>query len=386
LSLKLGILAGEASGDNLGAGLMRALSEQSGERVQFVGVGGERMIAAGLDSLAPIELLQVNGFREPLARLPALVRLMRRLTRALVAADVDAFIGVDFNVFNFLLESALRKRGLATVHYVSPSVYAWRSGRTRRVEKSADVLLCLYPFEPAFYTGLHVDARFVGHPLADAIDPSMSAAPARAAARAKLSVADASQVLAVLPGSRRSEVALMIDGFLDAAARFCATHPGTAVVIPCLRKTLRDEVQRAVQRHPDLPVTVYDGDARLPLTACDIALVKSGTSTLEATLLHRPMVVSYRLGWFTYQLARRLVRSPFVALPNILAGRELVPELLQDAATPAALAAALTAELHKSRSDADAEAPFVALHEQLRQGADANAAAAVLRLVAQRHP
>lgn len=386
MSLTLGMLAGEASGDNLGAGLMQALQRQYGALdpagdIRFIGVGGPRMQALGLQSLASMDELAVNGFREPILRLPQLLKLLRRLIREMQAAEVDAFIGVDFNVFNFLLESRLKKRGVTTVHYVSPSVYAWRAGRTKRVAKSADLLLCLYPFEPAFYSGLPLRAEFIGHPLADEIDPDAGNATARQDARAALGLRRDSTVMALLPGSRNSEVALMIEHFLDAADLFSAEQGGVQIVIPCLRPQIRTRVAAAVAQHAKLDVTLYDGNARQALVAADVALVKSGTSTLEAMLLHRPMVVSYRLGALSYQLAKRVVRTPYVALPNILAGEMLVPELIQDEATGPALAAALTEQLACARRDAGYTQAFLDLHEQLRQGADTKAAAAVLRLL-----
>lgn len=386
MPLTLGILAGEASGDLLGAGLMAQLKAQyaarhPGQPVRFVGIGGPRMAAAGLDSLGSMDALSVNGFREPLLRLPQLLALMRRLIRDFTAQRVDAFIGVDFNVFNFLLEAALKKRGVRTVHYVSPSVYAWRSGRTRRVANSADLLLCLYPFEPAFYAGLDLQAEFIGHPLAQEIDFETGSDAARQAARQALDLDRERKVLALLPGSRDSEVALMIDVFLRAAQLFAQEHPGLQVAVPCLRPTIRARVEQALVAHPELDVVLHDGNARQALTAADIALVKSGTSTLETMLLHRPMVVSYRLGWFTYQVARWLVRTPHVALPNILAGRRLVPELIQHEATAPALAAALHEQLAMAQHASGQLAVFRELHQQLRQGADTRAATAVLRLL-----
>lgn len=381
-TIVVGILAGEASGDNLGAGLMQAMQSQSSLPLKFIGVGGEAMLAAGLSALAPLDALSVNGFRDPILKLPELIALLRRLVRTFEQAQIDVFIGVDFNVFNFILEAALRKRGIKTVHYVSPSVYAWRSGRTKRVARSADLLLCLYPFEPAFYAQTSVQAEFVGHPLADEIDLSAGADPARLSARQALGLTAERTVLAMLPGSRNSEVDLMIEPFLGAAALFAEENPGSVTVIPCVRPSIKARVEKALQDYPNLEVTLYEGNARRALVACDVALVKSGTSTLEAMLLHRPMVVSYRLGWWTYQLAKRVLRTPYVALPNILAGRALVPELLQHEGTAQALAQALQQELMAATHGAENTAAFEALHKQLRQGADAKAAASVLRLLA----
>ncbi|MCB1683259.1 MAG: lipid-A-disaccharide synthase [Pseudomonadales bacterium] len=372
-----GIVAGEASGDRLGAGLMRVLRQRQ-PGVRFVGIGGPLMLAEGLESLAHMDRLAVNGFVEPVRRLPDLVRLLRLLYRTFTQQQPTAFIGVDFNVFNFLIERLLKRRGVPTVHYVSPSVYAWRRGRVRAIARSTDLLLTLYPFEPAFYDHSRVRAVFVGHPLADEITPEASAAAARQAAQQVLEVQGARPCIAVLPGSRMSEVKLMTEPFLDACEQFRVRYPQAVFVIPALRESIEVWLREQLKARADLPVIVYRGNGRLALTACDAALVKSGTSTLEAMLLHRPMVVSYRLGEWTYQLVRRLLRTPYVALPNILAGRRLVAELLQHEATGTALADELARALDKASADPGYLAEFHDLHLQLRRNADDSAAAAVL--------
>lgn len=376
--LRIGLLAGEASGDALGAGLMREMTARAAPdvRIEYCGVGGDGMRQAGLVEMASMQELAVNGFVDPIKRLPHLLRLFRRLVNEFQNAKLDAFIGIDFNVFNFLLEGALKKRGIRTVHYVSPSVYAWRRGRTRRVAKVADLLLCLYPFEPDFYDGLAVKVVYVGHPLADRIAPDAGSPSARHEARQALGLS-ADTVLAVLPGSRRSEVALMLGPFLDAAQRFTASHDAQ-VVIPCINPAIQTVVEHALAEHAGIDAVVYPGNATLGLTAADVALVKSGTSTLETMLLKRPMVVSYRLGSLSYQVARLLVRTPYVALPNILAQRMLVPEFLQDAAHGPALAEALEAQWQAARTDPQFFDVFYALHARLAQGADVSAADAVL--------
>jgi lipid-A-disaccharide synthase len=373
----IGILAGEPSGDRLGAGLMRAMRQRRSD-VRFVGIGGPLMLAEGLECLVPMERLAVNGFVEPVKRLPDLVRILRMLLDRYRREPPAAFIGVDFNVFNFLLERLLKGRGVRTAHYVSPSVYAWRRGRVRRIARSTDLLLTLYPFEPAFYADSTVQAEFVGHPLADEIGPEMSDPAHRAAARKELGLSEAGPVVAVLPGSRSSEVKLMAPGFLSACEQIRTSLGQTQFVVPCLRPVIREAMEKLLSQHPDLQVTLYDGNARLALTACEAALVKSGTSTLEAMLLHRPMVVSYRLGELTYLLVNRLLRTPYVALPNILAGEALVPELLQHDATPDALAEKLLAELYRADRDDEYLSRFEALHASLRQGANERAADAVL--------
>lgn len=346
--------------------------------VRFVGIGGPLMLQEGLECLVPMERLAVNGFIEPVKRLPELVGILRKLLRTYRQLQPQAFIGVDFNVFNLLIERILKRRGVPTAHYVSPSVYAWRRGRVRRIARSTDLLLTLYPFEPGFYTESTVQAIFVGHPLADEISPEMSDAAHRQQARAELKLPETGTVVAVLPGSRLSEVKLMGPGFLAACERIAGRLDQVIFVVPCLRQVIREAMQELLESHPDLPVRLVSGNARLALTACDAALIKSGTSTLEAMLLHRPMVVSYRLGELTYQLVRRLLRTPYVALPNILAGRELVPELLQHDATPEALAENLLVQLDKASADAEYLSRFEVLHRSLRQGADDRAAEAVL--------
>ena len=381
-SLKIGILAGEASGDALGAGLMRQLTALAPDTT-FLGVGGDAMIAAGLQSLAPIDLLQVNGFREPIRRLPSLLGLFNRLAAAMIDARVDVFVGVDFNVFNLLLERRLKKAGITTVHYVSPSVYAWRRGRLKRIARSADLVLTLYPFEPALYRDRGIGAHYVGHPLADRIDFDASDRRHRQDARRTLGIAGAGPVIALLPGSRMSEIRLHGQVFLDTAERFATGNPDACFVVPCVNPRIREAIGDALDaRSQPLRVTCYDGDARLALTACDAALVKSGTSTLEAMLLKRPMVVTYRLGALTYQLLRRLLRTPYVALPNILAGRMLVPELLQHDGTPQRLVEALEKTLREFESGGLRE-QFDAIHQSLRKNADFEAAAAVWALVDQ---
>ena len=397
VTLRIGILAGEASGDNLGAGLMRAIQAQLNQtsstsdathspapNIEFVGIGGPMMLAAGLQPMADMQALNVNGFREPIVRLPSLLKLLWNLERSLKELKIDAFVGVDFNVFNFILEGRLKKAGIPTVHYVSPSVYAWRTGRTKRVAKSADLLLCLYPFEPHFYRHTNVQAVFVGHPLADEISAEDSGAASVQAAREELGLALHDPVLAVLPGSRSSEVKLMIEPFLVAARLLAQDLPGLQVVIPCPRPALKEMVEAKIAELDlacELKIVCNADHARRALVACDFALVKSGTSTLETMLLHRPMVVSYRLGALSYQLAKRLLRTEFVALPNILTNSALVPELLQDDGSAEQLAAALK-DIWLEAADRDKlVATFVDLHAQLKQDANRQAATAVLGLL-----
>jgi lipid-A-disaccharide synthase len=371
LTLRIAMLAGEPSGDLLGAELMQALKANCDD-IAFDGVGGERMRAAGLASLAPFEGFAVNGFVEPLRRLPALWRTFRALRAHWLVHRPDVFVGVDFNVFNLILERSLRKRGIRTVHYVSPSVYAWRRGRVKRIGRSADLVLTLFPFEPAFYEERGVAAEYVGHPLADEIGFEDATSPARAS----LGLDAGRLVVALLPGSRRGEIELHGELFLSAAERVNARRPA-CFLIPCVSPGIEARMRELARVHSSLDVRVLSGGGRAAIAACDVALVKSGTGALEAMLLGKPMVVTYRLPALSYRIVKMLFRSPFVALPNILAGRALVPELIQDAAQPEALAAAVLDALEHG---GDALPAFRALHASLRRNASARAADAVLRV------
>lgn len=390
----IGLLAGEPSGDILGAGLMQSLKAQlTTHAVHFVGMGGPLMQAQGLETLADYEALAVNGFREPLLRLPSLYKLYRRLAATFIERRIDAFVGIDFNVFNFMLEGRLKRHGVATAHYVSPSVYAWRRGRTKKVARCADKVFCLFPFEPAFYQQHDIDARFIGHPLASEISADAGSESARSEAKSELGLNPAHLSLALLPGSRGSEVDLMLEPMLR-AARLLATElkargQTLQVVIPCLSPARKAQVDRLAEPFADVYQLHYPGSARVPLIACDLALVKSGTSTLETMLLRRPMVVTYRLGFWTFLIANSLLKTPYIAIPNILAKRPLVPELVQQAATPEAMYHALLGELEKSQTDPDYLQAFDDLHGELAsgasgQGASAGAALGVVDLLRER--
>jgi lipid-A-disaccharide synthase len=357
---------------------MRALKRRYPD-ARFLGIGGPAMATEGLEQLVSMDRLAVNGFVDPIRRLPDLLGIIRLLLRTYAEVGPDLFIGIDFNVFNLLLERRLKRRGIPTVHYVSPSVYAWRRGRVRRVARAANVLLTLFPFEPELYRHTRVNAVFVGHPLADAIADGDGDERARLIACRELGIDPGGTPIAVLPGSRMSEIRMLGDRFLDAAQIVQHRLPGARFIVPCVRPQIAEWVAAAHKARPQLSLTSYQGNARVALTACKVALVKSGTSTLEAMLLGRPMVVSYRLGPVTYQLVRMLLRTPFVALPNILAGRALVPELLQNAATPERLADTLLAELDKSGVDPEYLSEFRRLGDILRRDANARAAEVVSR-------
>ena len=382
--MKVGIVSGEASGDLLGAELMAALRERDNE-LEFVGVGGERMLAQGLRSLESIDRFSMNGFVEPLVRLPELLSLLRFLATQL--SDADVMVGVDFNVFNFMLERRLKTSGTPTVHYVSPSVYAWRRNRIRKIEKSADVLLTLFPFEPAYYENTGTRAVYVGHPLADRIDLNRDRESERNKARELLNIEPAQSAIAVLPGSRTSEIRSHLDLFLRAVERvqsMFSTQRRFAFVVPCIDERRANLVRERSAAYPHLDVKVVRSDSLEVFAACDAALVKSGTSTLEAMLMRIPMVVAYRTGPLTYSIVRSVLQTEWVALPNILTGRELVPEFLQHAATPESLAAALCREIRSSERDRKYFKEFDRLHELLCRDASSRAAEAVVDLVRSR--
>jgi lipid-A-disaccharide synthase len=368
-------VAGEPSGDLLGAGLMQALRARVPE-VRFRGVGGPLMLAEGLEPLAAIETFAMNGFVEPVRRFPRLLRVIRSLRGAYLGDRPDVFVGVDFNVFNLLLERLLKRRGVRTAHYVSPSVYAWRRGRVKRIGRAADLVMTLYPFEAPLYAEHGVRAEFVGHPLADAIDP----VDGTAAARAKLDIAADRLVVALLPGSRMSEIRAHGELFMRTAEIVNKTFGSALFLVPCVDAQSQLAIEALSRRFPKLSIRALPSGAHPALAAADVALVKSGTGSLEAMLFGKPMVVTYRLGALSYLIVKALLRTPFVALPNILAGRRLVPELLQHDARPERLADALIAELERSR-DGNYLTDFRMLHGSLRRGANQRAAAAVLELI-----
>ena len=377
--MKIGIVAGEASGDILGGRLMAAIRAKV-PAAEFVGVGGEAMLAEGLQAVAPLEALSVNGFKDPLLRSPSLLALLRRLRRRFVAEAMDVVVGVDFNVFNFLLERGVRKRGIPTAHYVSPAVYAWRPGRIKRIAKAADVVLALYPFEPALYRERGARAVFVGHPLADQIEPDAGGAAAKAQARTALDLGASGMVVALLPGSRRSEIRFHGTVFLRTAERLRETFADAEFVVPAPSDGVFAAMHEALAEVPVAGVRIVRGQSRSVIAAADVALVKSGTGTLETMLLRRPMVVTYRLGAASAWLFRRLQKSPYVALPNILTGRELVPELLQERAVPDLLADALAAQHRRAASDAAYFDTCAEWHAKLRQGGAEKAAEVVVSL------
>lgn len=374
--LRVALVAGEASGDILGSGLMQALRARHPD-IEFIGVGGPRMEAEGLSSYFPMERLSVMGLVEVLGRLPELLRRRKRLIRTLIEARPDVMIGIDAPDFTLGVEHKLRQAGLRTVHYVSPSVWAWRQKRVLKIREACDLMLALFPFEARFYEEHGVPVRFVGHPLANTIPLQAD----RAAARARLGLPADGQVVALMPGSRGGEVGKLGALFLDTAQRLLVERPGLRFVLPCASAARREQIEQMLQGREPLPLTLLDGASHEALAACDAVLIASGTATLEALLYKRPMVVAYRVAGLTYRILKCLVKSPYISLPNLLAGRLLVPELIQDAATPQALAATLSPLLDDGSQQVEF---FDAIHRALRQDASAQAAEAVLQLVERR--
>lgn len=371
-TLCVALVAGEASGDLLGSGLMRALKVRH-PGVRFIGVGGPLMEAEGLQSYFPMERLAVMGLVEVLGRLRELLARRKALVQALLQARPDVFIGIDAPDFTLDIELQLRKAGIKTVHYVSPSVWAWRQKRVLKIRQGCDLMLTLFPFEARFYEEKGVPVRFVGHSLADAI----ALHPDRDAARARLGLPVDAQVLALMPGSRGGEVKRLGALFFDTAERLLAERPGLRLVLPCASPQRRQQLEVLLEaRH--LPITLLDGQSHLALEACDAVLIASGTATLEALLYKRPMVVAYRLAPLTFWLLKRMVKSPYVSLPNLLAQQAVVPEVLQDDATAERLAGQLAPLLDGQQQQT---VHFDAIHRTLRRDASNQAADAVLQLL-----
>lgn len=388
--MRIALVAGEASGDALAAALIQALRALH-PAAEFIGMTGPLMRAAGCRSLGDIEELSLMGLVEVLRHLPRLLRLRRRLVRDILAAQPDVFIGVDAAEFNLSLAKRFKARGLATVQYVSPQVWAWRQGRVKTIARDCDLVLCLLPFEPAFYRDHAVQAEFVGHPFADQIPLQGD----RSAARATLGLPATGRVVALLPGSRRGEVQNLGADFLGAARWLAGHEPALVFVAPMASERVRALFEAQVRAQAQAPaqargagiaLKVVNGQAREALAAADVALVASGTATLEALLCRTPMVVAYRVSPVTAWLLRalKLVRLENFSLPNLLAGERLVPEYFQEQVQPAALGAALQQWLQDPARCLALRERFLAIHQQLRTGGAHMAAGAVSRLLAAR--
>lgn len=373
--LRIGMLAGEMSGDWLGAGLMQAIKLRV-PNVTFEGIGGPQMIAEGFNSLADQERLAVMGFVEPLKRLPELLAIRRRMYKHFLANPPDVFLGIDSPAFNITLERRLKEAGVKTAHYVSPQIWAWRQERVHKIARSVDLMLTLFPFEAKFYEKHDVPVSFVGHYLADRIPLE----PDQQKAREALDVPADARVIAVLPGSRANEVKLLAPDFIESAEWCLQRDPNLLFLVPAANPGRHAQLEALLKQKPDLPIRLFQGRSREVMCAADAVLMASGTTTLEALLLKKPMVVAYRFPLLSYAIYSRLLEIPHVALPNILAGRELVPELLQDRVTPEALGEKLMAYFESPEKAAGLRQDFLTIHETLRQNADERAADAILTL------
>ncbi len=366
------MVAGEPSGDLLASHVLRALHAAEPGLV-CAGIGGARMQEQGFTAWWPTERLAVNGYAQVLPRLPELLWIRRRLRLRVLRQAPAAFVGVDAPDFNLGLERHLRSAGIPTVHLVSPSIWAWRRERLQGITQAVDHMLCVFPFEPELYKGTRVRATYIGHPLAEVIPEQ----PDQQAARALLGLEGTAKVLAVLPGSRAGEVAQIGPSFLGAAALLQQRH-GVRVLLPVAQEGLMPALRRQLRDVPALDIQLLAGQSHLAMAACDIALVASGTATLECALFKRPMVIGYRLPALSWRMMAGKGYQPWIGLPNILAREFLVPELLQDACTPRALADEAEALLHDSQRQRHLRACFSEMHAQLRRPTASLAAQAIL--------
>nr|VFJ56216.1 MAG: lipid-A-disaccharide synthase [Candidatus Kentron sp. DK] len=383
--LRIAIVAGEPSGDLLGAGLLRALIRHQ-ERdpilrktpIRIEGIGGPRMMAQGCESLYPMERLSVSGILEVLPRIPEILSIRAGLVRRFRTDPPDVFIGIDAPDFNLSLEEKLRKIGIPVVHYVSPTVWAWRGYRIKKIARAVDLMLTLFPFETRIYREHRIPARFVGHPLADTI----TAPPDRDRARRVIDLPPTGKVVALLPGSRLSEVGAMATPMVQTARWLAERQPGIRFVAPLVNAVTRGHFEKVLAREGrDLPVTVLEGEARAAMAAADAVLVTVGTATLEALLLERPMVIALRVSPLTYRIGKALATVRAIGLPNLLAGDTLVPELLQKDVTPEKLGRAILDILEDTEGGDRVLGEYRRIGAMLRHGADESAAAAVRELL-----
>jgi len=376
--IRIALVAGEASGDLLGSHLLEALRERL-PGVEAFGIGGPKMQSAGLESWYPMEWFAVRGYVEVLKSLPKLLRVRRELRRRLLADPPDLFIGIDAPDFNLALEAALRGAGITTVHYVSPSIWAWRGERIHKIRRAVSKMLALFPFEAPLYEKAGVPVAYVGHPLADELPER----PDRDAAREQMRLSPKQTVVALLPGSRQSEVRQMGELFVATAKLVAAQVPNAHFLVPLLSRQTRLIFEEAIyhQQGEELPLTILFGHAHMAMTAADGILVASGTASLEAALLKRAMVITYRMPRLSAWIMKGKNYLPYVGLPNILANQWVVPEILLDDATPENLAQALVNQLQDKEVRNRLERCFLGLHRSLRQDTAARAVDAILPLL-----
>jgi lipid-A-disaccharide synthase len=381
MTLRIAMVAGETSGDLLASHLIAALKERLPDAA-FYGIGGSKMVTQGFDAWWASESLAVMGFTDAIKRYRELSAIRNELRKRLLAEPPDVFIGIDAPDFNLDLEARLKAGGIPTVHYVSPSIWAWRRGRINKIRRAVSHILALFPFEAPIYQQAGIPVTYVGHPLADLLP----LAPDRAATRELLNVPAAVPVFALLPGSRQGELRMLADTFIETARRVHEQLPNARFLVPLATRETRLMFEEALYRCQanELPITLLFGHAHEAMIAADGVLVASGTATLEAALLKRPMVIAYRLAPMSYFLMKRMAYLPYVGLPNVLAGRFVVPEFIQDDASPEKLSEALLAQYHDKEGVASLQSEFTQMHLALRQGTAERAAGAVIGCL--RHP
>lgn len=370
------LVAGEASGDQLGAALIGAILDKNPD-TRFVGIGGPLMKAAGMDCWWNSSELSIMGLFEVINHIPRLLGLRRQLVEKVLQVKPAVFIGIDAPDFNLNVEKKLKARSIPVIHYVSPTIWAWRAGRVKTIARSTDRVLCLFPFEPGYYAQQNVLADYTGHPLADQIPPGVGTDPARS----ELGIDEAATCIALLPGSRISEAGKLTTPMLDAATILAKRQPGIRFLVPAASQLIREHVEKELEQYPGLDCRVLTSSGKQAMAAADLVICASGTATLEVMLINRPMVVCYRLAGMTYTLAKwlRLVKSRFFALPNILAAEALVPELLQQEVTGERIAEEAMRWLENPARRVALRDRFEQLHEQLRMDAAASAARVVLK-------
>lgn len=375
--LRFAIVAGEASGDILGSGLIEEILKRHPDAT-FEGIAGPLMLSKGVKGLAPMERLSVMGLVEVLGRLRELLKLRKKLVKHWIQNPPDLFIGIDAPEFNLGLERSLHKADIKTVHYVSPSVWAWRSGRAKKMKGTIDLMLTLFPFEAKFYQRQQIPVQFVGHPLADQIPFETD----RQGVRAELGISEPAEVIALLPGSRAGEIEKLGTLFLEVAHWCLEKNPNLQFVLPCVNLERKQQVEAILEALPySLPVTVLDGCSREAMIASNAVLMASGTAALEGMLLKRPMVVAYKLSPISFFILSRMVKVDHVSLPNLLAEREVVPEFLQHDASIENIGNALLAQLEESDEQVDRLQLFEDQHQTLRKDASVCAAEAILKLL-----
>lgn len=375
--LRIGIIAGESSGDILGSDLMHYIKRDYPDAI-FEGMGGTRMIAEGCLSFFPLERLSVMGFIEPLKRLPELLKIRRTLIQHFLRHPPDVFIGIDSPDFNLGIEKKLKKAGIKTVHYVSPTVWAWRQGRIHQIKKAVDLMLTLFPFEATIYHQHAIPVVTVGHPLADQIPLETD----KIAARKTLQLPETGRIVAILPGSRHQELHYLAPTFCQTAALLQQAHPECLFISAFPTQERIDQFEAIRQSTTeDLPIKTYLGQSRCVMGAADAILIASGTGSLEAMLVKRPTVVAYKMSPFTFWLGKKLIKVPYIALPNLLAQKAIMPEYIQDDATPDQLARALLTMLDFAYDTHQLCEPFVTQHHQLKKNAGLTGAAAIHKLL-----